>query len=48
MESSELFSHTERQDPVRVAANLTEPAAALVFSDRASDELTPRSGPQSS
>ena len=48
MESSELFSHTERQDPVPVTPNLTEPAAELIFSDRATAEPTRRSGPQSS
>ncbi|AJR29934.1 hypothetical protein XA26_05090 [Mycolicibacterium fortuitum] len=48
MESSELFSHTERQDPVPVTPNLTEPAAELIFSDRATAEPRRRSGPQSS
>lgn len=48
MESSELFSHTERQDPVSVTPNLTEPSAALIFSDRASGEPGPRADAQSS
>ncbi len=34
MESSELFSHTETQEPMPVPVQPIEPAGALVFSDR--------------
>ena len=46
MESSELFSHREHQEPVPDVVRSIEPE--LVFSDRPSDRPQPRADAQSS
>ncbi len=48
MESSELFSHPEQQEPMPDAEGPMEPPSELVFSDQPSDRPMPRADAQSS